>query len=169
MTRRACGAGGMLKTIVVCGAIGAGVLLLAMGCFLLAAVFIPTDYGVPPGCLKAEKHFDRDGWQDSVDYGKFFYASCQPAEQDARYHMVTEAEMKAVEEYFANFADWMEACGRAAEYDFQPGTVTTGDYVYIVTKEGNPIGTGTFARYDDYTVRLFDAETCVLYYIHANI
>ena len=73
--------------------------------------------------------------------------------------------------YFENFREWMALEGRLGEYDFDLSCVAPDNYVYIKTKEGEPMCDGAYVhwKYDDYIVYYFDVATCILYYIHTNI
>ncbi len=57
----------------------------------------------------------------------------------------------------------------ANAYDFNPDSISEGDYVLIETKEGKPIGDSFYGKYDNYSVYFFDTDSCVLYYLHSNI
>ena len=64
----------------------------------------------------------------------------------------------------------MKSESRLDEYDFDTSVINEGDYVKIVTKEGQPInGDSTYGKYDNYSIYFFDIETLTLYYIHNNI
>ena len=47
--------------------------------------------------------------------------------------------------------------------------VNKGDYIKVITKEGQTKNGKKYQRFDDYTVYFFDVETYTLYYIHGNI
>ncbi len=125
--------------------------------------------GLPAGYISKEEHFDRFGFQDYTDYCKYQYDSIEPFQNDERYHILTEGETDHVKGYFMNFRKAMEAGERLDEYDF-PSPYSCDDYVYIDTKEGQPIGqTGHYYTYDSYNVYYFDTESMILYFIHHNI
>ena len=125
--------------------------------------------GIPRGYTAKEEHFEKDAWQDSTDYCKYFYASPEPFEKDGRYRLITEDDVAELQGFFADFANWMELQDRMGEYDFDDSVLRAGNLVYIQTREGQPIGDAIYGKYDDYSIGVFDVENCVLYYIHANI
>ncbi len=139
-------------------------ILAALLCAVLPGCGSAYDhfYGIPGGYTASEEHFEKDAWQDSADYCKYVYPSPEPFEKDGRYSVVTEADVAEIRGYFADFAEWMETQDRMAEYDFDDSIIGVGDRVYLRTR-------GSHDKYEDYTVCFFDSETCVLYYIHANI
>lgn len=126
------------------------------------------DYGIPRGYTAREEHFDKDAFMDCTDYCKYFYASAEPFEKDGRYRRITEADAAELKGYFADFCSWMRAADRLEEYDFDDGIINAGDFVYLRTKEGQPMGRMRYGKYDFYTICFFDVESCVLYYIHSN-
>ena len=123
----------------------------------------------PSGYTEKEEHYDPNGFQDYTDYCKYQYASVDPFRNDERYHAVTAEETKAIIGYFSNFERWMRSADRYDEYDFDWRCVNEGDYVFIMSKEGRPIGQSYYGKYDNYTVYFFDTESMILYYIHNNI
>ena len=144
-------------------------LLLLLSAVLLTGCFSVFGSAVPKGYVSADEFFDPHPTQDATDYCKYYYEDKSVFESSSSFRRMTEEDVESVRGYFSNFAGWMETCGRADEYDFDPGQVSPGDYVRIVTKEGERLGNFTYGRYDNYTVYFFDSETCILYYIHTNI
>lgn len=125
---------------------------------------------VPPGFISKEEHFDPGGFQDYTDYCKYRYASMEPFQRDDRYHEISSDEgAVTVAGYFEDFTGWMRAGNRLNEYDFDTAYINQGDYVLILTKEGQAIGNSAYGKYDHYSVYFFDAESLTLYYIHNNI
>ena len=125
---------------------------------------------VPPGFISKEEHFDSKGFQDYTDYCKYQYASMEPFLRDERYHEISsDEEIANVAGYFEDFRAWMQAGDRLHEYDFDTACINQGDYVLILTKEGQAIGTSAYGKYDHYSVCFFDTESLILYYIHNNI
>ena len=47
--------------------------------------------------------------------------------------------------------------------------INSGDYFYIYTLEGKPIGQSIYGKYDNYDVYYVDIESCTVYFIHSNI
>lgn len=126
---------------------------------------------VLPGYIDKVEFFDEDGFQDYTDYCKYIYDEdgAQKFYKSGKYHFVENSEIDYLKGYFENFEMCMESMGRSAEYDFDDKCISEGDYVYIKTKEGTPIGNSYYRKYDDYSVYLFDTESRTLYYIHNNI
>ena len=94
---------------------------------------------VPKGYINAEEHFDTEGFQDYTDYCKYYYQDKSAVEKDARYSRVSKADIAAISNYFAHFRS-SAATDVANAYDFNPNSISEGDYVLIETKEGKPIG-----------------------------
>ena len=117
---------------------------------------------------QAEEHFDTEGFQDYTDYCKYYYQDKSAVEKDARYSRVSKADIAAISNYFAHFRS-SAATDVANAYDFNPNSISEGDYVLIETKEGKPIGDSFYGKYDNYSVYFFDSDSCVLYYLHSNI
>lgn len=132
---------------------------ISCGCSILNSAFYAK---FPSGFTDKEEHFDPDGFQDSVDYCKYFYPSAEAFENDDRFESVGTVGAEKVKSYFDDFADWMDTCGRLDEYDFDPATISDDDFVCIKSEPH-------FTDYDDYDVYYFDVRTLTLYYIHANI
>lgn len=138
--------------------------------FMMTLILSACTFGqrVPKGYINAEEHFDTEGFQDYTDYCKYYYQDKSAVEKDARYNRVSKADIAAISNYFAHF--WSSAATNVANaYDFNPDSISEGDYVLIETKEGKPIGDSFYGKYDNYSVYFFDTDSCVLYYIHSNI
>ena len=63
----------------------------------------------------------------------------------------------------------MIADGKIKDYNFDQTIIAEGDYIKVITKEGQTKNGKKYQRFDDYTVYFFDVETYTLYYIHGNI
>lgn len=138
--------------------------------FMMTLMLTACTFGqrVPKGYINAEEHFDTESFQDYTDYCKYYYQDKSAVEKDARYNRVSKADIAAISNYFAHF--WSSAATNVANaYDFNPDSISEGDYVLIETKEGTPIGDSFYGKYDNYSVYFFDTDSCVLYYIHSNI
>jgi hypothetical protein len=146
----------------------ASVLLLTLLLGMCAGMEAPP-FGVPEGYMDKEEHFDKNGFQDYTDYCKYYYDSAEAFESNAFYEPVTDDDIENIRSYFMNFRFWMMGSDRLNEYDFNSFCITSGDYVRIITKEGQPIGDTRYGKFDNYTVYFFDTDTCTLYYIHGNI
>ncbi len=134
-------------------------------CKMLPAPHIPDCY---ESCVE---HFDPNGTQDFTDYCKYIYGADGAEVFDSRseYSPVTDADVENVIGYFENFSEWMSVEKRSAEFDFDASCINAGDYWYIDTMEGRPIGNSEYGKYDNYSVYYFDVESGTLYYIHTNI
>ncbi len=126
------------------------------------------DSNIPNGYTGKEEHFDKDGFQDYTDYCKYFYKNAAAFENNPNYHKVTEPDIAVIKGYFDDFKQCMVDCDRADEYDFDTKCLTSGDFVFIKTKEGVSDGNIVYEKYDNYNVYLFDTDSSVLYYIHNN-
>ena len=159
----------MKKNIFIVIGIIVGVLVLSIGAIYL---FL-TNYehkGVIRG-YKGKKEFYGEGIQDHVDYCKYLYDNefDKKFRNNKLYKKVTKIDINNIKGYFDNFEGWMEAEDRMNEYDFSKDSISVGDYIYIDTKEGEPIGKSTYEKYDDYSICFYDIEKHMLYYIHSNI
>ena len=127
------------------------------------------DPGIPNGFIGKETHFDGDGFQDFTDYCKYYYRDSFPFTDNPKYRCTTAEDLDELRGYFRNFREWMAIEGRLDEFDFDISRIAPDNYVYIRTREHEPIGDPDVWKYADYTVYYFDVSTCVLYYIHTNI
>lgn len=113
------------------------------------------------------------GFQDFTDYAKYYYDAITVQNLDAsKYFSAVAAEdVEEILLHIDNFEDWVETIGRELKngYDFDKTIVTEGDFFYIETKYGEPIGQGTYGKFDNYTVYYFDVDAQILYYFHNNI
>ena len=144
----------------------AAVILFCFLAFCLSGCV--TDPNIPSGYTGKEEHFDKEGFQDYADYCKYFYKDAAAFENNPDYRKVTERDIAGIKEYF----DYFEMCmdgGRADEYDFDTGCMTSGDYVSIKTKEGISDGNIVYGKLDNYNIYYFDTDSNILYYIHNNI
>ena len=139
-------------------------------CAILSGCGILGNSCIPKGYSSAEEHFDSNGFQDYTDYCKYIYPENSAERFAAKgYSEVNEADVENLAGYFENFSGWMEVENRSGEFDFDASCINEGDYFIIESKEGTPIGSSAYGKYDDYTVYFFDIETDTLYYIHTNI
>jgi len=83
---------------------------------------------------------------------------------------VTADDLEEILLHIGNFEVWVEVVGGALQegYDFDQNIVSTGDFFYIKTKAGLPIGQGTYDKFDHYTLYYFDVDALTLYYFHNN-
>ena len=125
--------------------------------------------GIPNGYFKAYEVYNTGGVHEYVDYGKYKYINKNKIIKSEEYKKVYINDVENIKGYFDDFKKWMESESRLDDYDFDDSIINEGDYVRIVTKEGQPIGNSYYKKYDDYHVYFFDIETKTLYYIHSNI
>ncbi len=113
------------------------------------------------------------GWQDYTDYAKYSYDSitAQDIEASRYFTAATEEDVEEILLYIENFEAWVEAVGGELKdnYDFDKTNVSEGDFFYIETKYGEPIGERTYGKFENYTVFYFDVDAQVLYYFYNNI
>ena len=150
--------------------------LFSLAFVLLLGVFVffyrpPIFSGLP--YYKSCEFYTSGGFQDFTDYEKYTFKSVT-AENFKNSKYFTETTSDDVEEillYIDDFEGWVAACGGELEenYDFDKSMVSEGDFFYIETKEGQPIGQGTYKKFDNYSVWYFDIGSQTLYYLHNNI
>lgn len=122
---------------------------------------------------KTKVFYTSGGFQDYTDYAKYTYESvtAQDLEEVKYFTEVTADDVKEIKSHINNFERWVNTIGEElkANYDFDKTIVSAGDFFYIETKYGEPIGQGTYGKFDSYTVYYFDIDTQTLYYFHNNI
>ncbi len=103
--------------------------------FMMTLILSACAFGqkVPKGYINAEEHFDTEGFQDYTDYCKYYYQDKSAVEKDARYSRVSKADIAAISNYFAHFRS-SAATDVANAYDFNPDSISEGDYVLIFTE-----------------------------------
>lgn len=151
-------------------------LLLLMIFILLFAFCACFDFDLVIGSLPAynsKSFYTSGGFQDYTDYAKYTYEiiDTQDFESSKYFSEATDADVDEILLYIDDFEDWVDAVdGELKEnYDFDKSVVSAGDFFYIKTKAGEPIGQGTYDKYDNYTLYYFDRGGSVLYYFHNNI
>lgn len=122
---------------------------------------------------QSKEFYTSGGFQDYTDYAKYTY-DFVPFEDLNASKYFTKTTIEDVEEillHIDNFENWVEVIGDELKenYDFDKTVVSVGDYFYIRTKAGEPIGQGTYGKFSNYTVYYFDVDTKILYYFHNNI
>lgn len=147
----------ILSMIIVCVAI------VCDGCGLFHDSHIPCDY------ISKEEHWDENSVPDSTDYCVYRYDSVRSFENMIDYQIIKDDEIQVLVGYFSNFREWMKVEKRLDQYSFDDSCISTGDYYFIRTKEGQSVGNGKYRRFDNYSVYFFDVDTLTLYYIHNNI
>ncbi|MDY3928393.1 MAG: hypothetical protein SOZ34_03415 [Clostridia bacterium] len=81
-----------------------------------------------------------------------------------------ENDIDNIKSYFENYEEFVSGTEFAEKYSFDKNVqINKGDYYYIYTLEGKPIGNSKYRKFDNYDVYYVDIETKTVYYIHANI
>lgn len=122
---------------------------------------------------KSEEFYTSGGFQDFTDYAKYAYDSITVENlESSKYFTVTASvDVEEILLHIDNFEEWVKTIGGELKenYDFDRSVVTEGDFFYIKTKDGEPIGQGTYGKFDNYSVYYFDVDAQILYYFHNNI
>ena len=122
---------------------------------------------------KTKVFYTSGGFQDFTDYAKYTYESvtAQDLKESKFFTETTADDVGEILLHIDNFEDWVETIGEELKdnYDFDKNIVSEGDFFYIETKDGEPIGQGTYGKFDNYSVYYFDIDTQTLYYFHNNI
>lgn len=126
------------------------------------------DKHIPDGYISSKVYKDAKEFMDYTDFCIYRYDSVIKIEEDSAYQMITDNDIEKIKGYFADFKKWMEVSNRLDEYSFDEKCISAGDYVFIKTKEGQPLGKSTYGKYDNYSVYFFDVDTVTLYYIHSS-
>ncbi|MBQ4617557.1 MAG: hypothetical protein IJB27_04205 [Clostridia bacterium] len=125
-----------------------------------------------PDC-KSKVFYTSGGFQDFTDYAKYTYESvtAQDLKESKFFSETTADDVEEILLHIDNFEEWVETIGEELKdnYDFDKNIVSEGDFFYIETKAGEPIGQGTYDKFDNYSVYYFDIDTQTLYYFHNNI
>lgn len=137
--------------------------------YVKVKIFGPSVKNVPDDYISVEEHMQKVGLQDFTDFCIYRYDTDAPFKESSDYLEMTEEDCDNIRGYFTDFKNWMEAKDRLDEYTFDESMITPGDYYFIYTKEGEPIGGGEYGKYDNYSVWFFDTQTQTLYFIHNNI
>lgn len=146
------------------------ILCVTMICLLAGCEEKMTDPHIPGDYMSSKEYRDKEGFQDYTDFCIYRYDSAHSFESMGDYNRIQQPdEIEKLAGYFTNFQKWMELEKRLDEYSFEESCISAGDYYFIKTKEGQPIGDGKYGPYDNYSVYFFDTETLSLYYIHNNI
>lgn len=122
---------------------------------------------------ESKEFYTDHGFQDYTDYAKYIYdnISIQDLESSEYFKIITADDVEEIRLHIDDFEEWVEVCGGELKenYDFDKTVVTEGDFFYIETKDGEPVGQGTYGKFDNYSVYYFDVDTQILYYFHNNI
>lgn len=112
-----------------------------------------------------------DGFQDYIDYCKYFYneISIKEFEKHSSFKRVTEQDVENIKGYFENFSNGVVHTEYDHNYDFDISNIKINDYYYIKDKEGQPIGESVYKKYESYDVYYVDMKNDILYFLHNNI
>ena len=112
-----------------------------------------------------------NGFGDSAEYIEYHYndKTINKMLSNIFLEEVTEDNMEIILSYFKNYEARIESLDFKHQYSFDISQIKCGDYCFIYTLEGKPIGQSIYERYDDYDVYYVDMEKCIMYYIHSNI
>lgn len=118
-----------------------------------------------------EEYFDPEGIQDTTDYCYYVYEekNDEQFKNHSKYIEVTSENIELIKSYFEYFEGVMKSANRINEYNFDIESINIGDYYWIKTKEGQPIGGEHYQRFDHYSIYYYDKEKHLLTYIHTNI
>lgn len=122
---------------------------------------------------KNNEFYTSGGFQDYTDYAKYTYDSVtvENLELSKYFTKMSSQDVEEILLHIDNFEEWVETIGGELKenYDFDRSIVTEGDFFYIKTKDGEPIGRGIYGKFDNYSVYYFDIDAQILYYFHNNI
>ena len=152
-------------------------------CIILAALFTllslsacsATDDEVVSALPKYDSMaaYSSGDFQDYTDYAKYSYHSVDEntLTETGYFKKIADADISDICDYIDNFEQWVENCGGELleKYDFDRSNISAGDYFHLITKAGQPIGEGTYDKFDDYSLYYFDMDAQTLYYFHSNI
>lgn len=112
-----------------------------------------------------------NGFGDSAEYIEYHYnnKTINKILSNNFLEEVTEDNMEIISAYFENYKSRIESLDFKDHYSFDLSQIKCGDYYFIYTLEGEPIGQSIYERYDNYDVYYVDMEKCIMYYIHSNI
>lgn len=147
-------------------------LVIAQLFSLRACSYINPVIGSLP-VYESRAFYTSGGFQDYTDYAKYTFESisAQDFESSEYFRVVNAEDIEEILLHIDNFEGWVETCGGDLQnnYDFDKGVVSEGDFFYIATLYGEPIGNHTYQKFDNYDLYYFDTDTQILYYFHNNI
>ena len=121
---------------------------------------------------ESKKVYSDGGWGDFTNYGEYTFndKSIKKFKNSRWYKQVTENDIENIKSYFENYEELVFGTEFAENYSFDKNAqINKGDYYYIYTLEGKPIGNSNYSKFDNYDVYYVDIETKTVYYIHLNI
>lgn len=163
----------MKKLFIILSAVVLGFVLLLTSIFFGFLYFQQESVIASLPDYESKEFYTIDGFQDYTDYAKYTYdnISIHDLESSEYFSIVTSDDVEEILLYIDDFEGWVEACGGELKenYDFDKYIVSEGDFFYIETKEGEPIGQRTYRKFENYDVYYFDVDAQILYYFHNNI
>ena len=163
----------MKKLFIILSAVTLGVVLLLTSIFFGFLYFQQESVIASLPDYESREFYTNDGFQDYTDYAKYIYdnITIQDLESSEYFTITTADDVVDILLYIDDFEGCVEVCdGELYEnYDFDKTIITVGDYFYIDTKEGEPIGQRTYRKFEYYDVYYFDVDAQILYYFHNNI
>ncbi|WP_302625762.1 hypothetical protein [uncultured Eubacterium sp.] len=132
--------------------------LYVMLLMILLTACDSKDSEILEGYNACEEYYS-DGFQDYVDYCKYFYRESddEKFKQSVHYSIVTKENIDEIKKYFSEFPyEYMEDCSK---YDFEINDINEGDY-YCLKENSSE---------ENYSIFLFEVKNHILYYIHYNV
>lgn len=149
-------------------------ILAAVAAVLVIAAFFSKDpvlAALPKADSKA--FYTSGGFQDFTDYAKYHYHGIdrETLLGTGYFTEMSQQDAEEMQDYLDDFEGWVATVGGELQenYDFDRTTVSAGNFLCLKTKEGEPIGTSAYRKFDNYTLYYFDIRSQVLYYFHSNI
>ena len=163
----------MKKLFIILSAVVLGFVLLLTSIFFGFLYFQQESVIASLPDYESKEFYTNDGFQDYTDYAKYIYdnITIQDLESSEYFTITTADDVENIILFIEDFEGWVEACGGELKenYDFDKSIVSEGDFFYIETKEGEPIGQRTYRKFENYDVYYFDVDAQILYYFHNNI
>lgn len=164
----------MKKLFIILSAVVLGFVLLLTSIFFGFLYFHQkTVISSLPDYESKEFYTNEDAFQDYTDYAKYIYdnITIQDLKSSEYFTITTSDDVEEILLHIDDFEGWVEACGGELKenYDFDKSIVSEGDFFYIETKEGEPIGQRTYRKFENYDVYYFDVDAQILYFFHNNI
>ena len=147
-------------------------ILIGLSCITGSSYLIWQDIFVDPyiprGYTDSMENREETPWMDWTDFCWYQYTSANDISLTEDYQQVTEKDVSSIKGYFSHTRMSLECANRLAEFEFVPACINEGDAWLLFTSEGEPRGTGTYEKYDNYKMYFFDTESERLYYINNN-
>lgn len=116
------------------------------------------DSEILEGYSACEEYYS-DGFQDYVDYCKYFYRESDDNKfkESKYYSIVTKENIDEIKKYFSEFS--YKSMEDSSKYDFEINDINEGDY-YCLKENSSE---------ENYSIFLYEVKSHILYYIHYNI